>query len=54
MKRFSVVAILLALAQPACVVGGYSNRGGWFFWPGGLLGLLVVIAVVFLLARQRR
>jgi uncharacterized membrane protein YdcZ (DUF606 family) len=53
-KRFFVVAFLLALAQPACVVGGYSNRSGWFFWPGGLIGLLVVIAVIFLLAKRRK
>ena len=53
MKRIAALALLLALAQPSCVVVGYSNRGGWFFWPGGL-GLLVIVAVVLLLARRRR
>jgi hypothetical protein len=51
-----VQACLLSLAatQPGClVVGGYSSRGSWFFWPGGL-GLLVVVAVVLLLSRRRR
>lgn len=54
MKRLTVIALLLlALTQPACiVVGGYSNRGGWFVWPGGL-GLLLLVVVVLLLVRRR-
>ncbi|HVF51744.1 MAG TPA: hypothetical protein VNA19_16790 [Pyrinomonadaceae bacterium] len=55
LKRVSWLVLLLALVQPACVVAGYSNRGGWFFWPGGL-GLVVLLAVVviYLLSRRRR
>ncbi len=53
MKRVSIFSLLIALVQPACIiVGGYSNRDGWFFWPGGL-GLLVVIVLVLLLLRRR-
>lgn len=54
MKRVTVLLLLLGLAQTACVVGGYSSRGGWFLWPGGLFGVLAVIAVLFLLSRRRR
>ena len=53
MKRISILAVLMLLTQTACIVGGYSNRGGWFLWPGGLLGLLIVVAVLFLLMRRR-
>ncbi len=53
MRQIIVVVFLLAMSQVSCVVAGYSNRGGWFVWPGGL-GLLLVIAVLFLLARRRR
>ena len=42
---------LLALSQTACIAVGYSCRGGWFLWPGGL-GLLVILALVYFLARR--
>lgn len=55
MKHFSlrILLLLLALSQSSCIVAGYSSRGGWFVWPGGL-GLLVVVAVVLLLLARRR
>jgi hypothetical protein len=53
MRRIAIIALWLALSQPSCIVGGYSSRNGWFFWPGGL-GLLVLVAVVLLLLRRRR
>jgi hypothetical protein len=54
MKKFLASLLLLSmqLASSSCVGVGYSSRGGWFIWPGGL-GLLVVILVVFLLLRRR-
>ncbi len=53
MKRSSVLALILALTQPSCVVaGGYSSRGGWFFWPWGLLLPVIVLALPLL--RRRR
>ncbi len=40
------------LLTSACVVGGYSSRGGWFVWPGGFG--LVVIGILILLWWWRR
>lgn len=57
MKRIVIFGALLLLSlQPSCLVvgGGYSNRSGWVFFPGGLLGLLVIIGVALLLAKRRR
>jgi uncharacterized membrane protein YdcZ (DUF606 family) len=55
MKRILMLAFSLALLQPSCVVaGGYRSGDGWFFWPGGLLGVLIIVAVLFLLARRRK
>ena len=52
-KIFATFTLLLALSMSACVGVGYSNRGGWFVWPGGL-GLLILIIVAVLLLRRRR
>lgn len=54
MKRYALILLALAPLQASCVVGGYSSRSGWFFWPGGLLGLVLIVGVIFLLARRRR
>jgi hypothetical protein len=35
------------------MVGGYSNDGGWWIWPGSLVSVLVIIIVVLLLRRRR-
>ena len=51
MKRISLLALLLGSTQTACIAVGYSSRGGWFLWPGGLGLLVVVLLVVFLLRR---
>ncbi len=54
MNRLAVSTILLLITQTSCaVVGGYSNRGGWFLWPGGL-GLILMIVLVLFLARRGR
>lgn len=53
MRRITLLAISLAFTQSGCmVVGGYSSGGGWFLWPGGL-GLIVVIALLFLFFGRR-
>lgn len=53
-KLTPVITLLLVALQTSCVMaGGYGSRGGWFFWPGGL-GILVILAVLFLLMRRRR
>jgi hypothetical protein len=36
--------VLLGLSQSACVVVGYSSRGGWSVWPGGA-GLIIMFAI---------
>ncbi len=35
-----------------CIMVGYSSRGGFFVWPGGL-GLLLLLLVLWLLLRSR-
>lgn len=47
-----VLALLIYLSQASCVVVGYRSGGGWFVWPGALT-ILVVVAILFLLARRR-
>jgi hypothetical protein len=49
----SVTALLLALTQTACVVGGYSSEGGFFLWPGSIV-ITVVLVLLFLFMRRRR
>ena len=53
-KRISAVAILFALfalTQTACIAVGYSSRGGWFMWPGGV-GLVIILGLLFLFLRR--
>ena len=54
-KTSLAILSLLTLSQPGCVVGGYSSGGGggWFLWPGGILGLVIVLAILFLIFRRR-
>lgn len=53
MKRISTLALMLALSQLSCVmVGGYSNDGGWWIWPGSLVSVLVIIILVLFLRRR--
>ena len=54
MKRFAIMLLALVPLEASCVVGGYSSRSGWFIWPGGLLGLLLIVGLLFLLARRRQ
>jgi hypothetical protein len=53
MRGVLPLALTLALAQTGCIVAGYRSGGGWFFWPGGL-GLVLIILVLLFLARGRR
>ena len=53
MKRIIVPALLLALSQTACVVGGYSSDGGFVLWPGSI-GITIVLVLLFLFLRRRR
>ena len=52
MKQIVVITLLLLLSSGCVVAGGYSSGRGWFIWPG-TLGLLLVVAVLFLLLRRR-
>ena len=53
-KAFLIVPLfLLTLSFSSCLGVGYSSRGGWFVWPGGL-GLLVIILLVVFFMRRRR
>lgn len=51
-KTVALCGLLSALmCSTACVVAGYSSRGGWFVWPGSLLLVLVLLIVLWLLRR---
>jgi hypothetical protein len=52
MKQIGAITLLLLFSSGCIVAGGYSSRGGWFIWPG-TIGILLVIAVLFLLFRRR-
>lgn len=52
MKNIVVITLLLLLSSGCVVAGGYSSERGWFIWPG-TIGILVVVAVLFLLLRRR-
>ena len=43
---------LVCVPLAGCIAVGYSSRGGWFVWPGGL-GLLLLIALLLLVLRRR-
>jgi len=53
MKQLAVITLLLLFSSGCVVVGGYSSGRGWFIWPGSI-GILLVVAVLFLLLRRRR
>jgi len=52
MKQLGIITLLLLLSSGCVVAGGYSSGRGWFIWPG-TIGLLLVVAVLFLLLRRR-
>ena len=52
MKQVGIITLLLLLSSGCVVAGGYSSGRGWFIWPG-TIGLLLVVAVLFLLFRRR-
>jgi len=52
MKQIIVITLLLLSSSGCIVAGGYSSGRGWFIWPG-TFGILLIIAVLFLLFRRR-
>lgn len=54
MRRISLLIIAIALSQSACVAGGYSNDRGFYLWPGSLISIVIIIAVLLFLRRRRR
>jgi hypothetical protein len=52
MKQLTVITLLLLFSSGCVVVGGYSSERRWFIWPG-TIGILLVVAVLFLLLRRR-
>ena len=52
MKQIVVITLLLLSSSGCIVAGGYSSGRGWFIWPG-TLGILLILAVLFLLFRRR-
>ncbi len=55
MRRISLLIFALAFSQPACIVaGGYSSDEGFYLWPGSLISIVIVIAVLLFLRRRRR
>lgn len=54
MRRITLLILALVSSQPGCVVvGGYSEEGGWYLWPGSLL-LTALAVLLFLFLRRRR
>jgi hypothetical protein len=55
-RRLAPLAIvLIALAQPACILaGGYSSDRGFYVWPGSLLSIVVIVLLLLMLRRRRR
>ena len=52
MKQLGLIMLLSVFSSGCVVAGGYSSGRGWFIWPG-TLGILLVVAVLFLLFRRR-
>jgi len=52
MKQIIVGTLLLLFTSGCIVAGGYSSGRGWFIWPG-TIGILLILAVLFLLFRRR-
>jgi hypothetical protein len=52
MKQIVIITLLLVLSSGCVVAGGYSSGSGWFIWPG-TIGILLVVAVLFLLLKRR-
>lgn len=41
----SLALSAVCLSQTGCAVVGYSSNAGWFFWPGGWIGVAIMVAV---------
>jgi hypothetical protein len=52
MKPVGLITLLLLFSSGCVVAGGYSSGRGWFIWPG-TIGILVIVAILFLLFRRR-
>lgn len=52
MKQVGIIALLLLFSSGCVVAGGYSSGRGWFIWPG-TIGILVIVAILYLLLRRR-
>ena len=52
MKQVGIITLLLLFSSGCVVVGGYSSGRGWFIWPG-TIGILIVLAILFLVFRRR-
>ncbi len=52
MKQVGIITLLLLFSSGCVVAGGYSSGRGWFIWPG-TIGILVIVAILFLLLRRR-
>lgn len=52
MKQIGFITLLLFFSSGCVVAGGYSSGRGWFIWPG-TLGILLIVAVLFLVLRRR-
>jgi len=54
LKRSTLLfaSLVAASTQWGCMVVGYSSRGGWFVWPGGL-GLIVILVLLYLIFGRR-
>lgn len=52
MKRLGILLATSMLSSGCVAVGGYSSGRGFFFLPGGIL-LVLVLVILFLVFRRR-
>ena len=53
MTRLALIVLTLVFSSGCIVAGGYSSDGGWFIWPGSILGIVAIVLVLLFFLRRR-